>query len=74
MSNFKSIDIVNTSNGWAVRQVNEDGTVLFILPDIFEPRFSQEHAQTAAEDLKRHLDGGGETYAKALPPGVSMVG
>lgn len=73
MSNFKSVTPVNTSNGWAVCQTNDDGTELFVLPDIFEPRYSKEQAQLAANNLKHHIEAGGRTYAKPLPPGVSVL-
>ncbi len=73
MGNYRSINIVNTTNGWAVRQSNDDGSELYVLPDIFEPRFSEQHAQIAADDLKRHLDAGGRSYAKALPAGVQLI-
>lgn len=73
MNDVKSITAVNTNIGWAVRQINNDGTELFILPDIFEPRFSMEHAQLAAESLKFHLEAGGKTYAKPLPANVQVI-
>ena len=73
MSNFKSVTAVNTTNGWAVCQTNDDGTELFVLPDIFEPKLTEEHAQQAANYLRIHLEGGGKTYAKPLPDGVNVV-
>ncbi|HEY5993651.1 MAG TPA: hypothetical protein VIU46_03525 [Gallionellaceae bacterium] len=73
MNNVKSITTVNTSSGWAVRQINNDGTELYVIPDIFEPQYSMEHAQLAAESLKHHLESGGTTYAKPLPSSVRIV-
>ncbi len=73
MSNVKSITTVQTSNGWAVCQSNSDGTELYVLPDVFEPRYSEAQAHLAAESLKHHLESGGKTYAKPLPAGVSVV-
>lgn len=72
MDSINSITTVNTSNGWAVRQVNPDGTELFILPDIFEPKYSEAHAQLVAESLRHHMENGGKTYAKPLPAGVNV--
>ncbi len=74
MSDFKSIGAVNTSNGWAVCQTNNDGTQLFVLPEVYEPKFSQERAHTEAEMLKRHIELGGRTYAKPLPTGIQVLG
>ncbi len=73
MSNVKSITTVNTSNGWAVCQSNADGTQLYVLPDVFEPRYSEAQAHLAAESLKHHLEQGGKTYAKPLPAGVQLM-
>ncbi len=73
MPQVKSVAPVNTTNGWAVCQSNDDGSELFVLPDIFEPRYSQEKAEAAAEALKHHLETGGRTYAKPLPPGVQVL-
>ncbi len=73
MSDFKSISPVNTSNGWAVCQTNNDGTQLFILPEVYEPRFSEARAETEADMLKHHIELGGRTYAKPLPAGVKLL-
>jgi hypothetical protein len=73
MSDVQSIKAVNTTRGWAVCQSNSDGTELFVMPDVFEPRFSQDHAEHAAELLRHHLETGGKTYAKPLPTGVNLV-
>lgn len=72
MNNIKSITTVNTSNGWAVCQSNDDGTELFVIPDVFEPRYTPAQAQLAANSLSHHLENGGRTYAKPLPAGVSI--
>ncbi len=74
MAEFKTISPVNTSNGWAVCQTNNDGTQLFVLPEVYEPRFSQERATTEADMLKRHIELGGRTYAKPLPAGIQLLG
>lgn len=73
MNDVKSITAVNTTSGWAVCQSNNDGTQLFVIPDIFEPPYSMEKAQLAAESLKHHLENGGRTYAKPLPAGVRVL-
>ncbi len=74
MTDFKSIAPINTSNGWAVCQTNDDGTQLFVLPEVYEPKFSPERAQLEADMLKRHIELGGRTYAKPLPAGVQVLG
>ncbi len=74
MSDFKTISAVNTSNGWAVCQINNDGSQLFVLPEVYEPRFSQERAITEVDMLKRHIELGGKTYAKPLPAGIQLLG
>ncbi len=73
MSNVKSITTVNTTNGWAVCQTNDDGTTLYVMPEVYEPKYTAETAHSAAETLKRHLDAGGRSYAKPLPAGVSIA-
>ncbi len=73
MGDIQSISPVNTSNGWAVCQTNNDGTRLFVLPEVYEPRFSQERAQTEADMLRRHIELGGRTYAKPLPASVQIL-
>jgi hypothetical protein len=73
MNNVKSITVVNTTSGWAVCQSNADGTQLFVLPDVIEPRYTKEHAQLAADTLRHHVEGGGKSYAKPLPAGVLVV-
>ncbi len=74
MSEFKSIKAVNTSNGWMVCQTNNDGSLLFVYPEVYEPRFSEARATTEADMLKRHIELGGRTYAKPLPAGVQVLG
>lgn len=74
MNDFKTISTVNTSNGWVVCQTNDDGTRLYVYPEVFEPRFSEAHAQHAAEMLKRHIELGGRTYAKPLPDSIQLLG
>ncbi len=74
MNGVTSITTVNTSSGLAVRQINGDGSELFVLPEIYEPRYSKEQAEKVAESLKHHLDAGGKTYAKPLPAGVKVLG
>jgi hypothetical protein len=73
VSEFKSIGAVKTSNGWAVCQTNNDGSMLYVFPEVYEPRFSEVHAQHAAEMLQRHIELGGRSYAKALPEGVMLL-
>jgi len=68
-----TITPVQTSNGWAVCQHNSDGTDLFVIPEVFEPQYTQEHARLEAETLKHHLEKGGATYAKPLPSGVRVL-
>ncbi len=74
MSDFKSIIPVNTSNGWMVCQTNNDGTRLYVFPEVYEPKYSEVHAQLEADMLKRHIELGGRTYAKPLPDGVQLLG
>lgn len=73
MNNIVSITAVNTTMGWAVCQRNADGTELFVIPEVYEPPYTMEHAQLAANSLSHHLENGGRTYAKPLPAGVSVV-
>lgn len=73
MNNILSITTVNTSKGWAVRQSNNDGTELFVIPEVYEPAYSMAQAQLAADSLRHHLEKGGRTYAKPLPAGVSVL-
>ncbi len=73
MNNVKSVAAVNTTRGWAVCQSNSDGTELYVIPEVYEPQYSMEHAKLEAEALKEHLESGGKTYAKPLPPGVNVL-
>ena len=73
MNNIKSITPVNTNKGWAVCQLNDDGTELFVIPEVYEPAYTREHAQLAADSLRHHLESGGRTYAKPLPAGVTVL-
>lgn len=73
MNNVRSITTVNTTNGWAVCQTNSDGTALFIMHEVYETPYTEEHARVEAEALKEHLESGGKSYAKPLPPGVSVL-
>jgi len=73
MPHAQSITPVNTNKGWAVCQHNDDGTDLFLFPEVYEPHYSQADAKLAAEHLRQHLDRGGHSYAKPLPPGVQVL-
>jgi len=73
MTNIKSITAVNTNKGWAVCQLNDDGSELYVIPEVYEPAYTKEHAEMAAQSLLRHLELGGRTYAKPLPAGVTIL-
>lgn len=73
MTTIKSITAVNTTNGWAARQRNTDGTELFVICEGAGQRYTMHQAQMAADSLRRHIANGGETYAAQLPAGVRVV-
>lgn len=73
MQTIKSITTVNTTNGWAARQRNSDGTELFIVCAPNGQRYTLHQAELAASNLRGHLSRGGETYAEPLPDGVRVI-
>ena len=64
---IKSITVVNTAKGWAVRQRDTDGSERFVFA---ESRFTLHQAQYAADSLRRHISNGGESYAEPLTDGA----
>lgn len=70
---IKSIGTVNTTRGWAARQRNTDGTEMYVLAESAGQRYTLHQAQVAADSLRQHIAGGGESYAQPLPAGVRVV-
>lgn len=72
--NIKSIGPVNTTAGWAARQRNKDGSEIYVVCDPASGmRYTLHQAQRVADELRRHIAHGGETYAEPLPDGVRVV-
>lgn len=74
MDKVKSITVVNTTAGWAVRQRNADGKELFIVCDPANKQsYTLQQAEHAAGHLRWYLLHYGDTYAEPLPDGVREV-
>lgn len=68
------IDTVNTSHGWAarLRDLKSPGYT-YVLAERPGVKYTMQQAQLAAEALRRHLNNGGDSYARPLPGGVTIL-
>lgn len=67
------IDVINTTAGWAVIEKNNSGDRYIVCDPETRMRYTLAQAQCAAQNLRRHLAGGGESYANPIPAGVRVL-